>query len=81
MITITLSYHGYMSPDQPYMTATVARQTQYAMIQSFLRQNDAVTSFWHNGDVIITSCARWLVVDGISGFSGPHITNVLWACR
>ena len=26
---------------------------------SLLRQNDAVVAFWHNNDVIITSCVRW----------------------
>ena len=28
-------------------------------ITSLARQNDAVTSFWRNNDVIIVSCVRW----------------------
>ena len=33
-----------------------------AMITSLLRQNDVATSFCRNNDVIIVSCARWVVL-------------------
>ena len=34
-------------------------RTHDVIITSFLRQNDVVTSFWCDNDVIITSCVRW----------------------
>ena len=31
-------------------------------IMSLLRQNDVAALFWHNNDVIIASCVRWVIV-------------------
>ena len=39
-----------------------SQRTRGAIIASLLRQNDVMTSFWRNNDVIITSCVRWDMV-------------------
>ena len=36
-----------------------SQQTRVA-IMSLLRQKDVVTSFWHDNDIIITSCVCWV---------------------
>ena len=37
----------------------MSQRTHDIEITSLLHQNDVITSFWRNNDVIITSCVRW----------------------
>ena len=46
-----------------HLGLNLTHRTHVVMIMSALRQNDVVTSFWRNSDVIITSCVRWVRVD------------------
>ena len=43
------------------VTCELSQRTYDAIITSWLRQNDVVTSFWHNDDVIITSFISYLL--------------------
>ena len=38
---------------------SIAQATHGVMITSFLRQNDAATSFWRDNAAIFTSYVRW----------------------
>ena len=44
-----------------------AQRSHDMIISSLIRQNDVVTSFWHNDDVIITVCVRWARVFILNG--------------
>ena len=39
-----------------------SQRTRDAITTSWLLQNDVVTSFWHNNDVIITPCVHYVYV-------------------
>ena len=53
----------------------ITQRTRDVMITSLLRQNDVVTLFWRNNDVIIVPCVHWAWLWWVNIFYLNHGEN------
>ena len=68
-VMIPFTHHGvvtnvwWLIQPKPFsiQDCNITQRTSDAIITSLLCQNDVAMSFWHNNNVIITSCVLWAV--------------------